>query len=498
MRGKNLFTQHALFANSNQKWFVLLFCLLAGNTLAAANDAAKQVEQNITKVDLEKVIEQVAKPTYPQTFEGAEQAFKDTNFLDALKILIKLESDYAGRVEYDYLLGRAALETGNFDAATAAFTRVLTVDPDFAAARFELARTFYSKGVSKLARGPFEQARSEFEIVSSMNPPAALSQAIEQYQANIDKYLEVRETEFRLFAEMTGGYDTNIGSTSSKETFSYFDYGTNSQQTYDLRNDNKTKESAYSQGQAGIGIDWPLFSNNFEVFGNLQAGERTYDKDSGYNHYWSEVQFGFRHYGENNKKALRFRFRQTNLTNSDERYHEQGETMFKWDIKNNETQAVSLWLLGGNSNYQAHGTHVFSVDYNRQGFEATILNDDKTTAFRILLMSGRDNPQECKNSTYCPSTYARDVSGFRASWSAKMFDSSLFYTSLYFENSDYDNDFFFQQRKDKRTELFIATKTTFGDSWYIKPEIQYILNDSSLDVYHYQRWVASLTFGWGI
>lgn len=205
-------------------------------------------------------------------------------------------------MEYDYLLGRVGLETKNFDLAVSALVRVLTVAPDFAAARFELARTYYSKGVAYLARGPFEQARSEFNLVSAMNPPSELRQAIEQYQANIDTYLKVRETEFNLFLEMTGGYDSNVGSTSEHYYFSYYDYSTATQNTYRLEEQNRERESGFTQGQAGIGIDWPLFSNNFEIFGNLMVGGKSYSKESGFDHNWNQVQFGARHYGESDKK----------------------------------------------------------------------------------------------------------------------------------------------------------------------------------------------------
>lgn len=483
-------------------WLVLLCGLFTGNSLGATNEPADQTVQtgqSGTKADLEKVIEQAEKPVYPQTMEGAKQAYKDKNYLDSLKILLKLESDNAGKVEYDYLLGRCALETNNLNLAVSAFTRVLTVAPDFAAARFELARTYYSKGVAMLARSPFEQARAEFDLVSDMNPPADLRQAIDQYQANIDTYLTVRETEFNLFAEMTGGYDSNVGSTSEHFYFSYYDYAAATPKTYRLEEENRERESGFTQGQAGIGINWPLFSNNFEVFGNLLVGGKSYSKERAYDHNWNQAQFGFRHYGESDKKTLRFRFRQTHLSDTDELYHEQNEAMLKWAIKSSDTEAFSLWLLGGDSSYHVQDTHVFSVNYNRQGFEATILSEGKRkSSSQLLLMTGRDNPQECHDYMYCPDKYARDVTGIRMAWSANIFDQSRFYTSLYIEKSEYANEFFYQRRKDDRSEVLLAINTGFGDSWYVRQEVHYIHNESSIDLYTYERWVASLTIGWGI
>jgi len=480
-------------------WLLLLSCLFVSNSLAATNERANPTGQTTVKTDLEKAGAQVEKPVYPQTFAGAKQAFEDNNFLDALKILIKLESDFAGKVEYDYLLGRSALETKNFDLATSAFIRVLTVDPDFAAARFELARTYYSKGVAMLARGPFEQARSEFEIVSGMNPSSELRQAIDQYQANIDKYLEIRETEYKMFVEMTGGYDSNIGSTSDHYYFSYYDYGTATQNTYRLDEENREKESGFGQAQAGIGIAWPLFSNNFEVFGNLLVGGKSYSSNYEYDHTWNQIQFGARHYGENDKKTIRFRFRQTDLVDGGERYHEDDGVSLEWAIKANKTNALTFWVMGGDSSYHAHETYVFSVNYNRSGAEWTHLFEGKSKpSVQILLVAGRDNPQECENSTYCPDAYARDVGGYRLAWSANMSKQSRFYSSFFFQDSEYDREFFYQHRNDQRIEVFLGLNTSFGDSWYVRPEIHYINNDSSINLYSYERWVASITLGWGI
>lgn len=478
---------------------VLLSCLFTSHSLAATNEPANQAGQSRTKTDLAKTVEPAEKPAYPQTLAGAKQAYQAKNYLAALKILLKLESDYAGKVEYDYLLGRSALETKNFDLATSAFIRVLTVDPDFAAARFELARTYYSKGVAKLARGPFEQARSELNIVLGMNPPAELRQAIAQYQANIDKYLEIRETEYKMFVEMTGGYDSNIGSTSDHYYFSYYDYGIAAQNTYRLEEENREKESGFGQMQAGIGIEWPLFSNNFEVFGNLMLGGKSYSSNHDYDHSWDQVQLGARHYGKSDKKTLRFRFRQTDLVDTDERYHEQNETMLEWAIKGDDSSAFTFWLLGGDSSYHAKGTHVFSVNYNRQGVEATHLAEGKRkTTVQLLFLTGRDDPQECENVGYCPDAYSRDVKGIRMAWGVNIFDQSRLYSSFYLENSNYDREFFYQRRKDRRTEVFLAINTRFGDAWYLRPEIHYINNDSSINLYSHERWVASLTLGWGI
>ncbi|MDH5444103.1 MAG: tetratricopeptide repeat protein [Gammaproteobacteria bacterium] len=469
---------------------------------------AKSEQQTGPVTDIEKVAQQAVKPEYEHTLKGANKAFKNKHYQDALTILVKLEGDKAGTVEYDYLLGRAALATKQYDVAVAAFTRVLTVDPNFAGARFELARTYYSKGVMVLARGPFEQARTEFELVAKMNPPADLLAAIKQYQSNIDTYLAERETEFDIFVELMAGYDTNIGTTPKNDSFSYYDPNLPGYQTYDLKEKyrEEEKESAVGHIRAGVGIAWPLFSNNFEIFGLAEAGARSHASNHGYDHNWNQQQFGARHYGDNNIKTMRVRFKSTFVSGDEDAttgekeqllYHKEAEFMLKFDLKLTDNTALSIVGLGGTSDYHVYGTEVFSVGYDRQSIETTYKSDGKRkSTLQVLFLTGEDYAQKCETGPYCQSAYERSVNGMRLGWGVNIFDSTRFYTSLYFENSDYRNQFFYQQRRDNRREFFMGMNTRFGDSWYLRPEIHYTENESNLSLYEHDRWLATLTFGW--
>lgn len=76
MPGKTLSRQNWPSITASLLW-LLLSCLFANNSLAATNEPANQARQTESQADLEKVIEQVEKPVYSQTLEGAKQAHKD-------------------------------------------------------------------------------------------------------------------------------------------------------------------------------------------------------------------------------------------------------------------------------------------------------------------------------------------------------------------------------------------------------------------------------------
>ncbi len=479
-------------------WLLCLSCLLASNSLAATNETTPKAKTATAKTILNNSSKQAKIPVFPKTQKGARQAFKQKYYSTALKILIALEEKHAGKIEFDYLLGRTAIEVKNYDLAIAALTRVLTIDPSFAAARLEIARANYSKGVAKLSRGPFEQARSEFKLVLQQDPPEEIRQSIQQYLEYIDKYLKVREAESYVFVELGAGYDSNVNSTSDYPYFSYYDSFNGRQETYKLGQYTEQKESTFGQTRIGTGMTLPIFSNNFEIFGGLMAGGKSYSSNHDYDHIWSQIHFGMHHYGSSDKKTIQIKSKSTDVysnKNKQENYHEENQFRMQWDKRANKTNALSLWLLGGDSSYHVRGTEVYSVSYNRQGIEWTHLIEGKRkSSFQLMLMNGRDNPQECRNnSDPCPESYTRDVAGVRVAWSNNIFNTSRFYTSLFYQYSEYDREFFYQRRLDRRSELFMGINTKLGNYWHLRPEVHYIHNHSSLDLYEFERSVASLT-----
>lgn len=111
----------------------------------------------------------------------------------------------AGEVEFDTLLGVAALDSGKPDRATLAFERVLAVNPNAAGVRLDMARAYF-------ALGDLVRARQELETVSAQNPPASARVVIDKYLAAIDERERARRTAVTGYMEGVAGYDNNITS----------------------------------------------------------------------------------------------------------------------------------------------------------------------------------------------------------------------------------------------------------------------------------------------
>ena len=109
-----------------------------------------------------------------------------------------------GQPEFDFLYGLAALNAGRVAEGVLALERHLAVAPGNDRARLELARGYF-------LLGEYPRARSEFDFLLRSKPPAGV-------RANIDSYLQAMQLRegsstraiARLYAEVGGGYDSNV------------------------------------------------------------------------------------------------------------------------------------------------------------------------------------------------------------------------------------------------------------------------------------------------
>src|SRR5258708_4954616 len=136
--------------------------------------------------------------------DRARRLLQEKNPQAAYQLLQPLESQRAGDPEYDYLLGIAALDSGERERAVFALERVLAVNPNHAQARAEIARAYFLLGEK-------ENALREFQNVRATNPPEAVKQTIYPYLSP----LAVAPTQLNGFLEIGFGWDSNGNSATA-------------------------------------------------------------------------------------------------------------------------------------------------------------------------------------------------------------------------------------------------------------------------------------------
>lgn len=137
--------------------------------------------------------------------ERVRTMLREGKAADAYALLEPQEFGRAGDVEFDTLLGIAALDSGKPDKATLAFERVLAVDPNAAGVRLDMARAYF-------ALGDYPRAQQELDTVAEHNPPPAARLVIEKYRHAIAERERAKRTAASGYVEGFIGHDDNITS----------------------------------------------------------------------------------------------------------------------------------------------------------------------------------------------------------------------------------------------------------------------------------------------
>lgn len=129
--------------------------------------------------------------------ELAQKLILEGKPAEAYALLEPYEFEQAGNTKFDYLLGLAALNSGQADKASIILERVVAVDPLHAAARVDLGRAYYLLGDS-------EHARAEFTRARSLNPPPPALAMIAQYLGAI-------EASDKKMIRLSGYFEAGVG-----------------------------------------------------------------------------------------------------------------------------------------------------------------------------------------------------------------------------------------------------------------------------------------------
>ncbi len=156
----------------------------------------------------------------PEAIERARQLLNQSNPKQAYMELIKLEGQLAGNIEYDYLLGVAALDSGKLDDAVIAFERVLSLNPNHLGAQMDLARTYF-------AAGSYDLAEAAFKDLQGRNPPTVAMQTINRYLEAIEARKRQVTAGWSGYGEVGLGYDDNITGVPT-------DFGAAAQQSFGI------------------------------------------------------------------------------------------------------------------------------------------------------------------------------------------------------------------------------------------------------------------------
>jgi len=397
---------------------------------------------------------------------------------DAYALLQPHEFDFAGNVEFDYLLGVSALEAGRADRATLALERVLSANPDFAGARLDIARAYF-------VLGDLVRARTEFETVAKQNPPPAA-------RATIDRYLEVivkREQEQTQRTRVTGylegalGRDSNVNNSTAQSLIyvPLFDVS--------FRLSSTSVKTADNYGAVGGGallthqIDGP-----FSLVAGADARVRANARVDAFDNSTYDARGGVQY--ANGADLLRV------LGNYGRYYLDHTYNRDTTGVSAEYQRRVSLkdqltaYASHSRTRYPSPLLKSNNVDFNLIGGGVLRTVGERAGAqIGGTLFAGREKDTDERIDG------ARRIHGLRASAQSMLAPSVDAFLSAGFQVSDYRklNIVFSETRRDRLYDIGAGVSWRFARDWSLRPVVTFLRNDSNISVNDYDRYDLSLT-----
>lgn len=447
-----------------------------GNAAASAAQARREAE------DRKKAESDARGKLLPD----AEALIKNGKPDEAYKLLEASEFERSGEVRFDYLLGVAALDSGKPDKATLAFERVLTVDPNFAGARMDMARAYYQLG-------DLQRASAEFETVLKQNPPAAARATIRKYLDAIAALDTSRQTRISSYVEATVGRDSNVNNSTDQSQISIPSLG-NIVAT--LNPTNVKASDNYYGVAAGTGVIHSL-DNNWGLYAGADLHQRGYHTQTSFD----SVDLGGRAgvmYGAQDNRMRAGMLAEENTLGNARNFNAAGMDT-EWAHVLSPSDQVNLF--GQYLQYRFAQTVMRVNDFNQQVIGAGwqhVLAGGKSVLSGALYYG-----MEQDVSTFItPATPdggridgAMRFNGLRVGGQTDAFEKLTLFANAGAQVGDYSrvNTYFLNRRADKLYQFTLGSNWHVYKYWTVRPQLDYARNDSNIVIYSYNRTDVSLT-----
>lgn len=416
--------------------------------------------------------------------EQARSFMRNGKAADAYVILEKSAFDQAGDIEFDTLLGIAALDSGKPDKATLAFERVLALNPNATGVRLDMARAYF-------ALGDFPRARQELTIVAQQNPPPAAVLVINKMIAVIDQKEQAKRTVVNRYLESSVGHDDNITSVVADFTNAVL-------ATYNLAGfqpiDNAVKRDSAIFGVAGGADATHQLSGGFAIFSGADMRHRHVFSANNYSSEQLDLRGGISYTAGANVLrgslvAQGYRQRTDVPTANRNAFGLNAE----WRRVFSERDQLSVFTFATRQRF--HDIEVNDVNSLTIGASWLHLFDSaRKPLLYASLLTGRDHAQSLLANGADNSK--RSVSGrvygqFSLNENIDLFGSfGLLYRADRSMNAratlvDYGND--------HTTDAMLGLNWRPAKDWTVRPQFTYVNNNSNVALSEYKRSEATVT-----
>jgi tetratricopeptide (TPR) repeat protein len=408
--------------------------------------------------------------------DRAGQLVKEGKPAEAYAILEPLEEKYAGDVQFDYLLGVAALDSGKSDRATLAFERVLAVNPDFLGARLDMARAYFQLGDA-------ERAKTEFLAVQQLNPPPAAQATIARYLEAIDQIERAKKRTLRSYVELTIGHDSNVNNSGTQSGIAIPALGG---LVFTLSPSNLKRSDSFKS--AGAGVDYShQFRPDLGVFAGADARKRLNNHEDTFNLGNLDMRVGVAVGEPAHQVRVALTGGRYSLDDNLSRRAEGATGEWRYSIDpSNQLNAFTQYLRNRFTNAASQANNfdqsTYGVGYLR------VLNDGKAALFGAFF-EGKERDTDGRADG------AKRFYGFRLGGQLMLREDLDAFAVLSSQIADFGrrNTVFLETRRDEQTDVVIGANWRFARDWTLRPQLLHSRSMSNIVIYQYERTEGSLT-----
>jgi tetratricopeptide (TPR) repeat protein len=407
-----------------------------------------------------------------QVIDQARKLLEQGNPKAAYALLLPLQSQRAGEIEYDYFLGVAALDAGDPQQAVFALERVLAVNPNFLQARAEIARAYFMLGERQTARREFESVRAQ-----SLPPEA---------RETIDRYLSAlapQRTEVRAYIEMTGGWDSNVNSATGKSAIAIPAFGG----TIATLNPLGVRESSWFGGLGtGVSLSHGLSDQWYLIGAASYAGKYNFDVD-GFDTGQVDASAGVRWASGNHQVLTIGQFQRFWVDY--EAYRDSAGGTVQWLYNFSPSQQFTVFGQYARLTYPDQSPRDANRYIGGVGYSQALALPYSP----VFFISAYGGQEKVLDSRF-PWLSFTPV-GLRLGGQLSLSDRALLFASASYEHRSYDgvDTLFLVKRRDDQTDARLGLAYLVAPSWTLTPQVAYTNNYSNIQLNSYNRTVGSVS-----
>lgn len=415
----------------------------------------------------------------PVDLGHAKELIDSGKSAEAYALLSPYESEHSGEPDYDYLLGVAALDSGQPDKAIIIFDRVLAANPQFAGARLDMGRAYF-------ALGSLEQARKEFETVQGENPPEGAKAVIEKYLAAIDERNKPKVNTLTAYVEGIFGHDSNVNASTSESLVNVPALGI----PVTLSSNNLEKSSYYLGTNAG-GEFTRLVKPGFSLFVGADLKYRDTPDATIFNTGEVNAHLGLKLGQDADSYTMSLQKDRFYLGGDPNR--DTTGAIVQWQHTLNPQNQFSLFGMENWIRYAPQSLKPENIDQTIIGGNwVYALDPEARTILSPTLFLGHETQDNIRANG------DKNLIGAKLAGQHILRDKLAVFGNLGYQYGQYlgENIAFLTHRLDHQYDAAAGLNWQFADSWFLRPQLAYTRNNTTIPIYKYDRTDISVAVRW--